>query len=153
MSTMKERYKLTDQQKMMVFILSMSLFGVATMISELLPEFQIGIFEIEVEYFIFIPLTLAILFHPLHAALGAAIGRIVFGEIMLGQFEALGEIESFLSLVLALYIAGIIVRDPRNKKMVGFAAILAVAIDQFISMVVDIGKVWIGVEAVSYTHL
>ncbi len=148
MSTMKERYKLTDQQKMMVFILSMSLFGVATMISELLPEFQIGIFEIEVEYFIFIPLTLAILFHPLHAALGAAIGRIVFGEIMLGQFEALGEIESFLSLVLALYIAGIIVRDPRNKKMVGFAAILAVAIDQFISMVVDIGKVWIGVEEV-----
>lgn len=146
METTRTRYKLTEQQKMMVFILSMSLFGMATMISELLPEFQIGIVEFKVEYFLFIPLTLAILFHPLYAAIGAAVGRIVFGEIMLGQFEALGEIESFLALVLSLYIAGIIVRDPSNKKMVGFAAILAVMIDQFISMGVDIGKVWIGVE-------
>lgn len=146
MQTTKKRYKLTEQQKMMVFILSMSLFGMATMVSELLPEFQIGIVEFQVEYFLFIPLSLAILFHPLQAALGAALGRIIFGEIMLGQFEALGEIESFLALVLSLYIAGIIVRDPSNKKMVGFAAILAVVIDQFISMAVDIGKVWIGVE-------
>lgn len=146
METTRTRYKLTEQQKMMVFILSMSLFGMATMISELLPEFQIGIVEFKVEYFLFIPLTLAILFHPLYAAIGAAVGRIVFGEIMLGQFEALGEIESFLALVLSLYIAGIIVRDPSNKKMVGFAAILAVMIDQFISMGVDIGKVWVGVE-------
>lgn len=146
METTRTRYKLTEQQKMMVFILSMSLFGMATMISELLPEFQIGIVEFKVEYFLFIPLTLAILFHPLYAAIGAAVGRIVFGEIMLGQFEALGEIESFLALVLSLYIAGIIVRDPSNKKMVGFSAILAVMIDQFISMGVDIGKVWIGVE-------
>lgn len=146
MQNLDQRYRLTDQQKMMVFILSMSLFGMATMISELLPEFQIGFVEFQVEYFLFIPLTLAILFHPLHAATGAAVGRIIFGEIMLGQFEALGEIESFLALVLSLYIAGIIVRDPRNKKMVGFASILAVVIDQFISMAVDIGKVWIGVE-------
>src|SRR5699024_7485175 len=116
------------------------------MISELLPKLQVGFVEFQVEYFLFIPLTLAILFHPLHAALGAAVGRIIFGEIMLGQFEALGEIESFLALVLALYIAGIIVRNPSNKKMVGFAALLAVIIDQFISMAVDIGKVWIGVE-------
>lgn len=146
MATTKTRYNLTEQQKMMVFILSMSLFGMATMISELLPELQVGIVEFQVEYFLFIPLTLAILFHPLQAALGAAVGRIIFGEIMLGQFEALGEIESFLALVLSLYIAGIIVRDPSNKKMVGFAALLAVVIDQFISMAVDIGKVWIGVE-------
>lgn len=146
MATTKTRYNLTEQQKMMVFILSMSLFGMATMISELLPELQVGIVEFQVEYFLFIPLTLAILFHPLQAALGAAVGRIIFGEIMLGQFEALGEIESFLALVLSLYIAGIIVRDPSNKKMVGFAALLAIVIDQFISMAVDIGKVWIGVE-------
>ena len=146
MATTKTRYNLTEQQKMMVFILSMSLFGMATMISELLPELQVGIVEFQVEYFLFIPLTLAILFHPLQAALGAAVGRIIFGEIMLGQFEALGEIESFLALVLSLYIAGIIVRDPSNKKMVGFAALLAVVIYQFISMAVDIGKVWIWVE-------
>lgn len=146
MSQLKKRYSLTEQQKMMVFILSMSLFGMATMVSELLPEFQIGLVEFKVEYFLFIPLSLAILFHPLHAAVGAALGRIIFGEIMLGQFEALGEIESFLALVLSLYVAGIIVRDPSNKKMVGFAALLAVIIDQFISMAVDIGKVWIGVE-------
>lgn len=146
MGQLKKRYVLTEQQKMMVFILSMSLFGMATMVSELLPELKVGLVEFKVEYFLFIPLSLAILFHPLHAAVGAALGRIIFGEIMLGKFEALGEIESFLALVLSLYIAGIIVRDPSNKKMVGFAAILAVMIDQFISMAVDIGKVWIGVE-------
>ncbi|WP_208559710.1 hypothetical protein [Marinilactibacillus kalidii] len=146
MGQLKTRYVMTEQQKMMVFILSMSLFGMATMVSELLPELKFGLVEFKVEYFLFIPLSLAILFHPLHAAVGAALGRIIFGEIMLGQFEALGEIESFLGLVLALYVAGIIVRDPSNKKMVGFAALLAVVIDQFISMGVDIGKVWIGVE-------
>ncbi len=146
MSQLKKRYTLTEQQKMMVFILSMSLFGMATMVSELLPELKVGIVEFKVEYFLFIPLSLAILFHPLHAAVGAALGRIIFGEIMLGKFEALGEIESFLALVLSLYVAGIIVRDPSNRFMVGLASILAVIIDQFISMGVDIGKVWIGVE-------
>ncbi len=42
-----------------------------------------------VEYFLFIPFTLAILFDPISAALGAATGELVFSEIMLGQFSGI----------------------------------------------------------------
>ena len=47
--------------------------------------------EFSVEYFLFIPLTLAMLFDPLSAALGAATGELVFSEIMLGQFGGLAS--------------------------------------------------------------
>ena len=58
--------------KLMVFVLSMSLYGLATLVSELIPSVQVGIVEFSVEFFLFIPLTLAMLFDPLSAALGAA---------------------------------------------------------------------------------
>ncbi len=146
MAFLKERFVLTQSQKMMVFILSMSLYGLSNMITELIPEFRIGPIELSVEYFAFIPLTLCILFHPLYAAVGASLGEIVFGEIMLGQFGGLGELEKFLAFSLAMYIAGTLVRDPRNKAQVGVAAITGVAIHQLISAMVDISKVWLGIE-------
>ena len=59
------------------------------------PVFQVGIVEFSVEYFLFIPLTLAMLFDPLSAALGAATGELVFSEIMLGQLAALESWKSF----------------------------------------------------------
>ncbi|MDY7221456.1 cell division protein FtsQ [Halalkalibacterium halodurans] len=146
MARLKERYKLTRSQKMMVFILSMSLYGLSNMITELIPKFYLGPIEFSVEYFAFIPLTLCILFHPLYAAIGASLGEVIFGEIMLGQFGGLGELEKFISFSLAMFVAGTIVRNPLNKRQVGFAAMLGVIIHQFISAVVDICKVWIGVE-------
>ncbi|MDL4841198.1 cell division protein FtsQ [Aquibacillus rhizosphaerae] len=146
MSQLKERYVLTQSQKMMVFILSMSLYGLSNMITELVPSVNFGPIELSVEYFAFIPLTLCILFHPLYAAIGASLGEIIFGEIMLGQFGGFGEIEKFIAFSLAMFIAGSLVNDPKNKKQVGIAAITGVAIHQMISMMVDIGKVWIGVE-------
>lgn len=146
MATLNERYKLTQSQKMMVFILSMSLYGLSNMITELIPEVMIGPIELSVEYFAFIPLTLCILFHPLYAAIGASLGEIIFGEIMLGQFGGIGELEKFIAFSLAMFVAGTLVRDPKNRRQVGFAAILGVIIHQFISASVDIGKVWIGLE-------
>lgn len=146
MVSLKERYVLTQSQKMMVFILSMSLYGLSNMITELIPSFRLGPVELSVEYFAFIPLTLCILFHPLYAAVGAALGEVVFGEIMLGQFGGLGELEKFIGFSLAMFIAGTLVNDPKNRRQVGFAAITGVAIHQFISSAVDIAKVWIGVE-------
>ena len=77
----------------MIFVLTMSLYGLATLFTELIPKFQVGLVEFSVEYFLFIPLTLAMLFDPLSAALGAATGELVFSEIMLGQFGGLGELE------------------------------------------------------------
>ncbi|UFT99627.1 cell division protein FtsQ [Radiobacillus kanasensis] len=146
MNELKERYVLTQSQKMMVFILSMSLYGLSNMITELVPAFHLGPVEFSIEYFAFIPLTLCILFHPLYAAIGAALGEVIFGEIMLGQFGGFGELEKFIGFSLAMFIAGSLVSNPRNKRQVATAAILGVAIHQFISCTVDIAKVWIGVE-------
>ena len=118
---MNPENKITQSQKMMVFVLSMSLYGLATLFTELIPSFQVGVVEFSVEYFLFIPLTLAMLFDPLSAALGAATGELVFSEIMLGQFGGLGELEKFLTVTIGVYIAGRLVKNPKNRKMVAAA--------------------------------
>ena len=130
-----------QSQKLMVFVLTMALYGLATLFTELIPKFQVGIVEFSVEYFLFIPLTLAMLFDPMSAALGAATGELVFSEIMLGQFGGLGEVEKFITVTIGVYIAGRLVRNPENRKMVGIAAMSGVVIQQFLGMVVDILKV------------
>lgn len=133
-------------QNLMVFVLTMSLYGIATLFTELIPKFQIGIVELSVEYFLFIPLTLAMLLNPLSAALGAATGELVFSEIMLGQFGGLGELEKFLTVTIAVYIAGRMVKNPSNRKMVGIAAMTGVILQQAMSVIVDILKVQFAVE-------
>lgn len=143
---MNAKKNMTQSQKMMVFVLTMSLYGLATLFTELIPKFQVGIVEFSVEYFLFIPLTLSMLFDPLSAALGAATGELVFSEIMLGQFGGLGELEKFLTVTIGVYIAGRLVRDPRNRKMVAVASIAGVAIQQLMGCVVDILKVQFAVE-------
>ena len=136
----------TQSQKLMIFVLSMSLYGLATLFTELIPKFQVGVVEFSVEYFLFIPLTLAMLFDPLSAALGAATGELVFSEIMLGQFGGLGELEKFLTVTIGVYIAGRLVKDPRNRAMVGVAAITGTAAQLLMGTVVDILKVQLAVE-------
>ena len=113
---MAKRENATQSQKLMVFVLTMSLYGLATLFTELIPSIQVGIVEFSVEYFLFIPLVLAMLFDPMSAALGAATGELVFSEIMLGQFGGLGELEKFITVTIGVYIAGRMVRDPRNRK-------------------------------------
>ena len=136
----------TQPQKLMIFVLSMALYGLATLFTELIPSFQVGIVEFSVEYFLFIPLSLAMLFDPMSAALGAATGELVFSEIMLGQFGGLGEVEKFVTVTIGVYIAGRMVRDPRNRRMVAMAAIGGVIIQQFLGTVVDILKVQFAIE-------
>ena len=138
---------ITQSQKMMIFVLSMSLYGLATLLTELIPKFQVGIVEFSVEYFLFIPLVLAMLFDPLSAAVGAATGEIVFSEIMLGQFGGVGELEKFLTLTIGIYIAGRMVKDPLNKKIVGIAALTGVIVQQAMGCAVDILKVQLAVES------
>ena len=76
MELMKKQ-TVTGSQKLMIFVLTMALYGLATLFTELIPSFQAGVVEFSVEYFLFIPLTLAMLFDPLSAALGAATGELV----------------------------------------------------------------------------
>lgn len=143
---MNEKKNMSQSQKMMVFVLTMSLYGLATLFTELIPKFQVGIVEFSVEYFLFIPLTLSMLFDPLSAALGAATGELVFSEIMLGQFGGLGELEKFLTVTIGVYIAGRLGKDPRNRKMVAAASMAGVALQQMMGCVVDILKVQFAVE-------
>ncbi|RFB12654.1 cell division protein FtsQ [Bacillus sp. HNG] len=139
-------YELTQSQKMMVFILSMCLYGLSNMFTELVPSVNLGPIELSIDAFAFIPLTLCILFHPLYAAIGASTGEIIFGELMLGQFGGIGEIEKFILFSLGMAIGGMIVRNPKNAAQVGFAAIAGYGIFLVIATVVDILKVVIGVE-------
>ena len=145
MSTM-EKNTVNQSQKLMIFVLTMSLYGLATLFTELIPKFQVGLVEFSVEYFLFIPLTLAMLFDPLSAALGAATGELVFSEIMLGQFGGLGELEKFLTVTIGVYIAGRLVKDPRNRALVGVAAITGTAAQLLMGTAVDILKVQLAVE-------
>lgn len=141
-----QKKTISQSQKLMVFVLTMSLYGLATLFTELIPKFQAGFVEFSVEYFLFIPLVLAMLFDPLSAALGAATGELVFSEIMLGQFGGLGELEKFLTVTVGVYIAGRLVRDPANRKMVGAAAMIGTGAQLLMGTVVDILKVQFAVE-------
>lgn len=143
---MKKGQPITQSQKLMVFVLTMSLYGLATLFTELIPKFQVGIIEFSVEYFLFIPLTLAILFDPLSAALGASTGELVFSEIMLGQFGGLGELEKFITVAIGVYIAGRMVKNPKNQKSVGIAAMSGVVIQLLLGTIVDILKVQFAIE-------
>lgn len=145
MSTVQKN-TVNQSQKLMIFVLTMSLYGLSTLFTELIPKFQVGLVEFSVEYFLFIPLTLAMLFDPLSAALGAATGELVFSEIMLGQFGGLGELEKFLTVTIGVYIAGRLVKDPRNRTMVGLAAITGTACQLLMGTIVDIVKVQFAVE-------
>lgn len=137
---------LSQSQKMMIFVLSMSLYGIATLFSELIPKFQLGIIEFSVEYFLFIPLTLAMLFDPLYVGLGAATGELVFSEIMLGQFGGLGELEKFITVTIGIYIAGMLVRNALDNKQVAFASITGVIVQLGLGTLVDVLKVKFAIE-------
>ena len=142
---MMKKQTATQSQKLMIFVLTMALYGMATLFTELIPKFQIGIVEF-LWNISFIPLVLGMLFDPLSAALGAATGELVFSEIMLGQFGGLGELEKFITVTIGVYLAGRMVKNPMNRKIVGIAAFVGPAVQLFLGMLVDIFKVQFAVE-------
>ena len=141
--TLNER-NLTSNQKFMVFILAMTMFGLADLVTQIIPEFTIGFIEIRVPYFAFIAIALAILFDPISVALGSAFGAVIFGGLLMGNFGGIGEIEGFLQLAMAIFVGGMVVSNPLDKKQIFLAACLTVGIDKFIGGAVDVAKVLIG---------
>ncbi|MCC2029499.1 cell division protein FtsQ [Microbacterium sp. YMB-B2] len=137
---------LTTPQKLMIFVLSMALFGLANIILEIVPDISIGPIDVSVAYFVFVPLTMVALFSPFWAALGAPIGEIIFTDLLMGDFSGLSEVEGFIQMFLALYIAGTLIRNPRSRTQIWIGAITVVVIDKVLSAVVDLSKVWIGLE-------
>lgn len=144
--------ELTTPQKLMVFVLSMALFGLANIILEIIPDITIGPVDVSVSYFVFVPLTMVALFSPFWAALGAPLGEIVFVDLLMGDFSGLAEIEGFLQMFLALYVAGSLIRNPRSKVQIWIGAIMVVVIDKALSAIVDLAKVWFALEDPEYVE-
>jgi len=148
MSTMEKQLKgtkrigqITQSQKLMVFVLSMVTYGLSMMLTELLPSIWIGPVRIYVQSLRFIPLSLAMLFDPFSAAIGGAIGELVFSEVMLGQFGGLHEFAKVITTTIGVYVAGRMVKNPRNKKSVGFAALTGTGIYLFLAGLISVGRV------------
>ena len=143
---------LTTSQKLMVFTLSMALFGLSNIILEIIPDVTIGPVDISVSYMVFVPLTMVALFSPFWAALGAPLGEIIFTDLLMGDFSGLAEVEGFLQMFLALYIAGSLIKNPQSIKQIWVGAITVVFVDKLLSAIVDLAKVWIGVEDAEYVE-
>nr|WP_049955230.1 hypothetical protein [Halostagnicola larsenii] len=130
----------------MVFILIMSLTGLQNAITEILPEFSLGPLELGVGEFVFIPIVLVLLFRTYWAALAVPVGEIVFGEILLGEFDGLGAMEGLLLIPVCYYFAAKLLQDPENTTQLALVVFLAEALEEFFAMWIDIGKVYVGVE-------
>ena len=62
------------------------------------------------------------------------------------SFGGLGELEKFITVTIGVYIAGRLVKNPKNRKVVAASAIGGVIIQQFLGTVVDILKVQFAVS-------
>ncbi len=144
--------ELSRSQKLMVFVLSMTTFGLANIITEVLPSIQLGPIELSISYLAFVPVVMVSLFHPLWAALGAPLGEIIFVDLLMGNFSGIGELEGYIQLALGLYIGGSLVRDPLRKWQVALAAFVAVFIDKVLGGITDIVKVLIGVADAEFVE-
>lgn len=144
--------EMTMPQKLMVFVLAMALNGLANIILEVIPDVSIGPIDVSVSSFIFVPLTMVALFNPFWAALGAPLGEIVFTDLLMGDFSGLAEVEGFLQMFLALYVGGMLIRNANSRVQIWIAAITVVLIDKVLSAIVDLSKVWIGLEDAEYVE-
>jgi hypothetical protein len=134
-------------RNIMVFILVMALSGLADLLAEIVPTFEIGPIEVGISTFWFVPLTLVILFFGWWAALAVPIGEIVFSDLVLGEFGGLGEMQEVVLVTLALYFACRIVTDPRNQKLIVIAGLLSYLFAELPAAFIDMLVVWFGVES------
>lgn len=136
-----------QSKTLMLFILMMSLSGLENLVAEIIPELEIGPIELGISSFIFVPIVLCILFNNFWMALAAPIGELVFADLILGEFGGLGEFEEVILLTMGLYIAGRIVKDVTSRKQLIMAALIGFGFEELTSTFIDIGKVWVGIEA------
>lgn len=139
--------KSTNQtQDVMVFILVLAMSGLQNLIAEIIPELEMGLIEVGISTFWFVPLVLCILFNSWWAAFAAPLGEIVFSDLILGEFGGLGEFEEVFLVAVALFIAGRMVTDPKNRSQVAIAALASFILAEGLATFIDMFKVWVGVE-------
>lgn len=138
--------KQKQSREIMIFILVMSLSGLENLVAEIIPELKLGPIELGISSFIFIPITLAILFNSFWAALAAPIGEIIFADLPLGEFGGLGEFEEVVLLTIGLYLAAKLVKDVTNRSQIIIATMIGFGFEEIMSTLIDIAKVWVGIE-------
>ncbi|ELZ29154.1 hypothetical protein C475_03019 [Halosimplex carlsbadense 2-9-1] len=131
---------------MMVFILVMSLHGLQSMITELLPEFSVGGLGVSIGPFWFVAMSVVLLFRSFWACLAIPVGGIVFGEILIGDFSALGAVEGLLVITASWFFAMSLITDPTDPKQIAGVGLLAKAMEETAAWFIDVGKFYIGVE-------
>lgn len=146
MSDMSVDRQADQSRNVMIFILVMSMAGLENLIAELMPELEIGLLEVGISTFYFVPFSLVVLFGTWWAALAVPVGEIVFADLILGEFGGLSEFEEVLLVTVALSIVMRMVKDPKNRRQVAIAALVGYFIAEMAATVIDIAKVWIGVE-------
>lgn len=135
-----------DHRDMMVFILVMSLHGLQSMITELLPEFSLAGLGVSIGPFWFVAMSVVLLFRSFWACLAIPVGGIVFGEILIGDFSALGAIEGLLVVTLSWFFVMSLITDPEDVTQIAALGFLAKAMEETAAWFIDVGKFYIGVE-------
>lgn len=138
--------KAANSRNLMIFVLVLSLSGLENLIAELIPELEIGLLEVGISNFFFVPLALAVLFNSWWAAFAAPIGEILFSDLLLGEFGGLSEMEEVFLTAFGLFLAARIVRNPKNAMQVLFAGLIGYGVMELAGTFIDIFKVLIGVE-------
>jgi hypothetical protein len=135
-----------DHRDMMVFILVMSLHGLQSMITELLPEFSMGGLGVSIGPFWFVAMSVVLLFRSFWACLAIPVGGIVFGEILIGDFSALGAVEGLVVITASWFFAMSLITDPTDVKQIAAVGFLAKAMEETAAWFIDVGKFYVGVE-------
>jgi hypothetical protein len=135
-----------DHRDMMVFILVMSLHGLQSLITELLPEFTVAGLGLEIGPFWFVAMSVVLLFRSFWACLAIPVGGIVFGEILIGDFSALGAVEGLIVITTSWFFVMSLITDPTDVKQIAAVGFLAKAMEETAAWFIDVGKFYVGVE-------
>ena len=135
-----------DHRDMMVFILVMSLHGLQSMITELLPEFSVAGLGVEIGPFWFVAMSVVLLFRSFWGCLAIPVGGIVFGEILIGDFSALGAVEGLVVITTSWFFVMSLITDPTDVKQIAALGLLAKAMEETAAWFIDVGKFYVGVE-------
>ena len=130
----------------MVFILVMSLHGLQSMITELLPEFSVAGLGVSIGPFWFVAMSVVLLFRSFWACLAIPMGGIVFGEILIGDFSALGAVEGLVVITASWFFVMALVTNPEDPKQIAALGFLAKAMEETAAWFIDVGKFYVGVE-------
>ena len=136
----------SQSQEIMIFVLVLAMSGLEGLISEIMPELEIGLIELSISTFWFVPLTLVILFPSWWAALAVPLGELVFSDLLLGEFGGLGEFEEVLLKTVGIFIAARMVQDPKDRPKLVLVVFVSYLLHEIPATFIDIFKVWVGVE-------